>query len=294
MTTMTLSPSLAESSRDYQRIADALRALERSGIQRPSLEEAARQAGLSEFHFQRLFSRWVGISPKRFLQFLTKEYVLRLLEQEGSVLQTAYDVGLSGPGRLHDLLVGTEGITPGQLKARGKGLTIEYGFSPTPFGEALIAVTGEGVCGLRFVAESGREPLVEALRLRWPEATLERGSRAIRDWAERIFPPEWPEREPLHLVVRGTNFQLKVWEALLRIPPGAMVSYAGIAAEIGAPGASRAVGRAVGENPISWLIPCHRVVRSLGAFGDYHAGVLRKQLLLGWEAAKTRATGTDG
>jgi AraC family transcriptional regulator, regulatory protein of adaptative response / methylated-DNA-[protein]-cysteine methyltransferase len=274
---------------DYGRVESAIRFIESEALRQPSLAEIAEAAGLSEFHFQRLFSRWVGISPKRFLQFLTKEYARRLLVESRDVLSVTYDAGLSSPGRLHELFVTCEAVTPGEVKSRGEGLSIEYGFHPSPFGRCLVAVTDRGICGLSFVQEGPEESLVHNLRSRWPGARLELNPESTTPLARRIFSfDEHSEPGPLHLFVRGTNFQIQVWEALIRIPLGKAVTYEDVARHIGMPNAQRAVGTAVGHNPIPFLIPCHRVIRKMGEFGNYGEGPQRKKAILGWEAALTR------
>ncbi|MGO9310918.1 MAG: bifunctional helix-turn-helix domain-containing protein/methylated-DNA--[protein]-cysteine S-methyltransferase [Spirochaetia bacterium] len=274
---------------DYGRVESAIRFIETEVLRQPSLAEIANAAGLSEFHFQRLFSRWVGISPKRFLQFLTKEYARRLLQESRDVLSVTYDAGLSSPGRLHELFVSCEAVTPGEVKSRGEGLSIGYGFHPSPFGRCLLAVTDRGICGLSFVQEAPEGNLVRNLQARWPGARLNQDAEATAEVARRIFTFDAPhEPGPLHLFVRGTNFQIQVWEALIRIPFGKAVTYEDIARHIGMPNAPRAVGNAVGSNPIPFLIPCHRVIRKLGEFGNYGEGPQRKKAILGWEAALVR------
>jgi len=273
---------------DYRRVERAIHFIEGQALRQPSLAEIAEDVGLSEFHFQRLFSRWVGISPKRFLQFLTKEYARRLLEESRDVLSVTYDAGLSSPGRLHELFVTCEAVTPGEIKMRGEGLTIEYGFHPSPFGRCLLALTDRGICGLSFVQEAPEETLVDRLRARWPGARISPRPKATGSVVNRIFSfPAEHEPAPLHLFVRGTNFQIQVWQALIRIPLGKAVTYEDIARHIGAPQSSRAVGNAVGSNPIPFLIPCHRVIRKMGEFGNYGEGPDRKKAILGWEAAHT-------
>ncbi len=273
-------------SEDYLRVERIIRFLEVNFRHQPSLEEIARSAGLSEFHFQRLFSRWVGISPKRFIQFLTKEYAKSLLKSSRDVLDVSLSAGLSGPGRLHDLFVNCEAVTPGEYGRQGEGITIRYGIHPSPFGACALAVTERGICALRFVQEDEGEDDEKRLRRQWPRAELMRDQKATASLAARIFafPSDSPPA-PLHLYVRGTNFQIKVWEALLKIPLGAAVSYEDVARHIGMPGASRAVGSAVGANPIPFLIPCHRVIKKMGDFGNYGEGPQRKKAILGWEAA---------
>jgi len=274
---------------DYRRVESSIRFIEDEALRQPSLAEVAAAAGLSEFHFQRLFSRWVGISPKRFLQFLTKEYARSLLEESRDVLSVTYDTGLSSPGRLHELFVACEAVTPGEVKSRGDGLAIDYGFHPSPFGRCLIAVTDRGICGLNFVQEGPEDELVSGLRCRWPGAELRCRPRSTAAVAEEVFTFDAAaEPGPLHLFVRGTNFQIQVWQALIRIPLGKVVTYEDVARHIGMPHAARAVGNAVGRNPIPFLIPCHRVIRKLGEFGNYGEGPQRKKAILGWEAALTR------
>ena len=275
-------------SEDYLRIEQAIEYLERHANTQPELSEIASAVGLSEYHFQRVFSRWAGISPKRFLQFLTKESAKDLLEKSENLLDTTYGVGLSSLGRLHDLFVTTEAVTPGQYKSGGAGLTIHYGLHDTPFGKALIGTTERGVCHLGFVGNSEGNA-IDMLVSSWPDAKMIENHKTTVALVEPIFNLNMRSKQPLHLHLRGTNFQLKVWEALLRIPPGAVTSYQGLAEQAGRPGASRAVGTALGRNPIAVLIPCHRVIRKLGEFGNYRYGVARKKALLGWEAASLQA-----
>jgi AraC family transcriptional regulator of adaptative response/methylated-DNA-[protein]-cysteine methyltransferase len=281
-----LTTDYTQLSTDYERIEQAILYLERNFRSQPALKDVAESIGLSEYHFQRLFTRWVGISPKRFLQYLTKEYAMNLLEQSTDVLETAYQSGLSGPGRLHDLLVNCEAVTPGEYKLRGAGLTIQYGFHPTPFGECLLAVTGRGICALAFVQGGDRSIPLGILKKQWARARLVEDPQATGLLVERIFAPRPGQGlAPLNLFLKGTNFQIKVWEALLRIPPGSVVSYENIAAAIGMPSAARAVSNAVAHNPIPVVIPCHRVIRKMGALGGYRYGTARKKALLGWEMA---------
>jgi AraC family transcriptional regulator of adaptative response/methylated-DNA-[protein]-cysteine methyltransferase len=275
-------------SEDYPRIAQAIEYLEKNANTQPELSEVASAVGLSEYHFQRMFSRWAGISPKRFLQFITKESAKDLLARSENLLDTTYGVGLSSLGRLHDLFVTTEAVTPGQYKSGGMGLTIRYGLHDTPFGEALIGLTERGICHLGFV-DSSEGDAIDALVSSWPQARMIEDYNATASLVAPIFDLSQRSRKPMHLHLRGTNFQLKVWEALLRIPPGAVISYQGLAEQAGHPGASRAVGTALGRNPIAVLIPCHRVIRKLGEFGNYRYGLARKKALLGWEAANRQA-----
>ncbi|MCX6066191.1 MAG: methylated-DNA--[protein]-cysteine S-methyltransferase [Chloroflexi bacterium] len=267
---------------DYLLIEQAIRFLESNYQRQPELKEVAESVGLSEFHFQRVFTRWAGISPKRFLQFLTKESAKELLKRS-SVLSATYSVGLSSPGRLHDLLVSTEAVSPGEYKSRGDGLTIRYGFHPTPFGEALIGLTERGICHLSFVQDN-RDSALKNLMGDWGSALLLEDESATGALIAPIFSLEH-NLTPLSVFITGTNFQLKVWEALLSLPQGTVTTYEQIAAQIGKPGALRAVGTAVGRNPIAYLIPCHRVIRKMGDFGNYRWGIPRKKALLGWESA---------
>ncbi|MBI2948959.1 MAG: methylated-DNA--[protein]-cysteine S-methyltransferase, partial [Verrucomicrobia bacterium] len=256
-------------------------------LEQPELADVARQVHLSEFHFQRLFSRWAGISPKRFLQFLTLHHAKKLLADSKPLLEASFDSGLSGPSRLHDLFVTIEGVTPGEFKGRGAGLEIRYGIHPTCFGDCLLATTPRGVCWLSFVTDGAEERALTELRDHWAGATLSADPSASERVADRIFSrrPN-PTRTSLNLLVAGTNWQIKVWEALLRIPPGAVTTYRQIAARLGRDTAARAVGNAVARNPIAYLIPCHRVIRQSGVIGDYRWGTDRKRAMLGWESAR--------
>jgi len=277
---------LSQATLDYDRIENAIQYLEAHFHSQPSLSKLADQIGLSEYHFQRLFSRWVGISPKRFLQFLTKEYAKQLLEDSANLLDVTYEAGLSSPGRLHDLFVTCEAVTPGEYKRKGEGLTIKYGFHPSPFGECLLATTERGICGFFFVKNRDRKDPLSELRFFWKKADIVEDPHASREMVDRIFNPSFADTSaPLHIILNGTNFQMKVWEALIKIPFGAIVSYEDVAIQVGIPGATRAVGSAVGKNPISFIIPCHRVIRKTADFGNYGGGTARKKAILGWEAA---------
>ena len=270
---------------DYARIEKAIHYLDESFPAQPDLAEVAKSVNLSPFHFQRLFRRWAGISPKRFLQFLMLDYAKHALNESGNVLDAAYAAGLSSPSRLHDLFVTVEAVTPGEFKKRGAGLRIRYGFHPSPFGECLLAVTDRGICAMYFVTSS-REAVVNEVRQRWPGAGFVEDAKATGQYLDRIFPRNSsPGKLPIDL--RGTNFQIKVWQALLEIPVGAVAPYEDLAARVGNPKATRAVGTAVGQNPIAFIIPCHRVIRKVGAIGNYHGGVNRKRAMLAWEAART-------
>lgn len=288
-------PSLKQLCRDYERVEAAIGFLEANTLRQPSLAEIAAAAGLSEYHFQRLFSRWVGISPKRFLQYLTKEHAKRILARADTVLDSAFEAGLSGTGRLHDLLVTCEAMTPGEYRRRGAEVAIDVGFHASPFGECLLAATARGVCHLAFVQEGGRDLAADALKRQWPRAVIRHRPRRTAPLVNRIFPSgPAPRPAPLHLHVKGTNFQIQVWQALLRIPMGEAVTYEDIARHIGAPRGARAVGNAVGRNPIPFLIPCHRVIRKTGVFGHYGGGPARKKAMLGWESAHVRAHAAPG
>ena len=277
----------SQTSIDYQRIEKAIQFLAENFHSQPSLKEIAGNIHMSEFHFQRLFTRWVGISPKRFLQFLTKEYAKTLLEKSINLLDVTYESGLTSPGRLHDLFVSCEAVTPGEYKTRGAGLEIAYGYHATPFGECMLAITDRGICGLSFVQNDGRQPVFADLKNRWAHAKLVEDPYVTRPFVKRIFDPSKQKNSaPLYLILNGTNFQIKVWEALIKIPMGAVVSYESVAAHIGMPKASRAVGNAVGSNPVSFVIPCHRVIRKTAEFGNYGGGVARKMAMLGWEAVQ--------
>lgn len=277
-----------DATTDYARIEKAIRYLDRERATAPSLADVAAHVGLSESHFQRMFTRWAGISPKRFVQYRTAEMVKRLLRERRPVLETTYEAGLSGPGRLHDLVVNAEAVTPGELQRGGLGVTVRYGFHPTPFGDCLIAVTSRGVCHLAFVEPVTRQEALARLEHDWPLAQLVPDQHATRAAAATAFPPPGSSAVPsLALHVKGTNFQLKVWKALLEIPVGDVTTYGAIATKLGDPKASRAVGTAVGANPVSYLIPCHRVIRASGEMGGYAWGVERKKVMLRREAMLT-------
>lgn len=273
-----------DSVTDYARVERAIQYLETHRLTQPSLSDVAHHVGLSEHHFQRLFRRWAGVSPKRFVQYLTAEHAKELLRSGSSVLDTTFEAGLSGPGRLHDLMVSVEAMTPGEYKRQGKGLTIRYGFHPTPFGEALVAITDRGVCELAFVDESDRTTALATCRERWALSNLIPDDAATLSTVSQIFDRR-PADGPIPLHVRGTNFQLRVWEALLRVPLGTATTYGAIADAIGRPRAFRAVGNAVARNTIGYLIPCHRALRRTGSFDAYRWGRTRKRAILAWESA---------
>jgi len=271
-------------SSDYERIAAAIRFIVDNATEQVSLEEVAEHVGLSPFHFQRLFRRWAGVTPKRFLQVLTVERAKSLLAGSESMLGTAHQVGLSGGARLHDHFVQLEAVTPGEFRSEGEGLEIEYGSHRTPFGEAFIARTPRGICELSFGED--RERALDSLKGKWLRASFEENEAQTATLIERIFSRS-SEGEPLRVHVRGTNFQVQVWKALLQIARGAVTSYGQIAETVGAPGASRAVGTAVGANPVAFLIPCHRVIRASGELGGFRWGLVRKQAIHAWESLES-------
>ena len=280
---MNIRTDPRQSSEDYLRIEQAILYLENHYKDQPELAEVAANIGLSEYHFQRLFTRWAGVSPKRFLQFLTKTGAKSLLDRSENLLDTTHQIGLSSLGRLHDLFITAEAVTPGEYKSGGAGVTIRYGIHPTPFGKCLIATTERGVCHLSFVQTSEGDA-IDSLVTDWKQAEMIEDHRSTVHLIEPIFDLRYNHRgKPLNVHLRGTNFQLKVWEALLQIPVGEVTTYAGIASRIDNPGATRAVGTAVGHNPIAVLIPCHRVIRKVGDFGNYRYGGLRKKALLARE-----------
>ena len=282
--------NLTQASVDYLRIERAITFLQSNHTHQPELKDVAQSIHLSEYHFQRLFTRWAAISPKKFLQYLTVEHAKRVLQESRSLLDATFETGLSSPGRLHDLFVTIEAMTPGEFKNKGEGLTIQYGFHPTMFGECLLAVTQRGICGLSFVPAGKKTQVLKELRDRWAGAKFSEEPDSTQPYVDRLFSRNrkvW--HKPLPLLLKGTNFQIKVWEALMKIPGGCVVSYEDVARAIGNSKASRAVGSAVGENPIAYIIPCHRVIQRAGVIGDYHWGSARKKALLGWEWAGTDA-----
>jgi AraC family transcriptional regulator, regulatory protein of adaptative response / methylated-DNA-[protein]-cysteine methyltransferase len=269
-------------SRDFARIARAIRFIDEHFRSQPRLAAIAQVAHLSEFHFNRLFRRWAGVTPRQYLAFVTARAARGALAEQPSVLQAAYAVGLSGPGRLHDLLVTLEAVTPGQIKSGGAGLSLRYGLADTPFGTALLAESARGLSHLSFVGPGEAAPALHALRASWPAAQAERDDAHARALAGRIWGSG--ARSALRLAVRGTNFQLKVWQALLELQEAGPVTYAALAEAAGRPGSWRAVGNAVGANPVAWLIPCHHVLRSDGLLGGYRYGADRKRAMLSWQA----------
>jgi AraC family transcriptional regulator of adaptative response/methylated-DNA-[protein]-cysteine methyltransferase len=283
----TVINSYSQLSEDYRRVEQAIGYIEANFRQQPSLSQVANHLHLSEYHFQRLFTRWVGVSPKRYLQFLTKEYAKEILPGS-NLLETTYNAGLSSPSRLHDLFVTWEAVTPGEYKQRGAGLTIWYAILPSPFGECLLALTTRGVCSLKFVQTGEEQSQIDALKRDWGQAQLVEDESRVAPTLEEAFAPylgKKPDR--MQMYVRGTNFQIKVWEALLSVEPGRVISYHDLAVRIGMPSAARAVGQAVANNPLAVLIPCHRVINQNGKLGGYRYGSARKRAMLAWEMCQT-------
>jgi len=277
---------------DYERVRRIIAYISERWREQPSLEAIAAHVGLSTTHVHHLFRRWCGLTPKAFLQAITLDNAKALLASSASVLDTAYELGLSGPGRLHDLFVTHEAMSPGDYKAGGAGLTMQYGFHPSPFGEAILVATERGLAGLGFVDGGDRASALADMKRRWPKAGYAEDEAATAPLARRIFDPRaWQAEQPLRIVLIGTDFEVRVWETLLRIPVGRATTYSAIADRIGKPSASRAVGAAVGKNPISFVVPCHRVLGRSGALTGYHWGLTRKQAILGWEAGAVSSAG---
>ncbi|HKD21032.1 MAG TPA: methylated-DNA--[protein]-cysteine S-methyltransferase [Rhizomicrobium sp.] len=279
----------AEAGRHYRQMGRAIRFLADHYQEQPTLDEAASAAGLSPFHFQRLFTRYVGISPKNFVGHLTLDHAKSELANGASVLEAALDAGLSGPSRLHDLAIKIEAMTPGEYARGGEGIVIEFGFHPSPFGTALLMTTGKGLCGLAFADDGEENAALADMKARWPKAEYREAPERTRALAEQVFDAARGNDVPIGLHLLGTPWQIKVWEALLAIPEGRLTTYKAIAKAINKDSASRAVGTAVGRNPISYLIPCHRVLGSDGALHGYHWGLSRKRAILAVEAARRAA-----
>ncbi len=285
----TLQTDITPDGQDYATVRQVIEMITEDYRQQPGLEDIAARLGQSPSQLQKTFTRWAGLSPKAFLQAVTLDHAKRLLRQEAlPLLETSFEVGLSGPGRLHDLFVTHEAMSPGEWKARGAGLTIRYGLHPSPFGTALVMITDRGLAGLAFTDQAGGTDAFEDMSSRWPNAHYVEDTEATAAYAARIFDPaRWNPEEPLRVVLIGSDFQVRVWEALLRIPMGCAVTYSSIAAKLGQPTASRAVGAAVGRNPISFVVPCHRALGKSGALTGYHWGLTRKRAMLGWESGRT-------
>lgn len=275
---------MPQTALDFDRIADAIGYIQQHYQAQPTLEQVAERVHMSPYHFQRMFTEWAGVSPKKFLQFITTAHAKKLLREDLlSMPETTFQLGLSGTGRLHDHFITLEGMTPGEYKQGGRSLTITYGFYASPFGELLIAATPKGICHMSF---GHGEPAVQDLVRQFPQARLVSGQDPYHQRALAFFQPGQAGTESLNLHLKGTPFQLKVWEALLRIPAGGLSSYRAVARHIRQPGAARAVGSAIGSNPVAYLIPCHRVIQATGHFGQYHWGSERKAAMLGLEAAQ--------
>ena len=276
---------LSTGATDYDIVRRAIAHIRGNWRAQPEIDTIARAAGVTSSDLHHLFRRWCGLTPKAFLQAITLDHARKLLRSAASVLDTAYEVGLSGPGRLHDLFVTHEAMSPGEWKAGGEGLTLSYGFHPCPFGMALVMTTPRGLAGLAL-ADLGKErSALRDMRARWPKARCVENFTATAPTARRIFDPAlWRKDQPLRVVLIGTDFEVRVWEKLLTIPMGKLDTYSGIAAKLGEPKAARAIGAAVGKNPICFVVPCHRVVGKNGDITGYHWGVTRKRAMLGWEA----------
>ena len=279
-------PAVPATAADYATVKRAIEFISKRWRDQPSVEAIAEHAGLSASHFQHVFKRWAGLTPKAFLQAITIERARELLRDSSSVLDAAYDVGLSGPSRLHDLFVTHEALTPGDY--RRDDLTLAFGFHPSPFGEAIVVAAPRGMAGLGFVDDGDREGARADMVRRWPRARFVEDAPATARYAARAFDPSlWSCDAPLRIVMIGTDFEVRVWETLLRVPMGRATTYSDIARKLGKPKAARAVGAAVGRNPISFVVPCHRVLGRSGSLTGYHWGLARKQAIIGWEAGRT-------
>lgn len=271
---------------NYQRIAKAIEYIKNNFKEQPNLDEVAEQVHLSPFHFQRLFSDWAGTTPKKFLQYISIEHAKKLLtDQQATLFETALETGLSGTGRLYDLFVNIEGMTPAEYKNGGKNLSVNYSFAESPFGNLIVASTQKGICHMAF--DDDEPNALNYLKLKFPNASFQRKLDSIQQNALFIFQNDWSKLSEIKLHLKGTDFQLKVWETLIKIPIGQLSTYGNIAEQIGNPNACRAVGTAIGSNPVAFLIPCHRVIQSSGNIGGYMWGTTRKTAIIGWEGAKT-------
>jgi AraC family transcriptional regulator, regulatory protein of adaptative response / methylated-DNA-[protein]-cysteine methyltransferase len=284
----TMQSDITPEGTDYDTVSRVIELITDDYRDQPTLDDIAARLKQSPTQLQKTFTRWAGLSPKAFLQAVTLDHAKRLLRQEAlPLLETSFEVGLSGPSRLHDLFVTHEAMSPGEWKARGAGLTIRYGYHPSPFGQALVMITDRGLAGLAFSDDEDGRAAFEDMACRWPNADYVADQAATAPYAARIFDPErWNPEEPLRIVLIGSDFQVRVWQALLNIPFGKAVTYSDIAGALGQPTASRAVGAAVGRNPISFVVPCHRALGKSGALTGYHWGLTRKRAMLGWEAGK--------
>jgi len=284
----TISAEITPAGSDYETVRQVIEMITLDYQAQPTLEAIAAELGQSPTQLQKTFTRWAGLSPKAFLQAVTLDHAKRLLGPENlPLLDASFEVGLSGPGRLHDLFVTHEAMSPGAWKARGEGLTIRYGFHPSPFGTALVMITDRGLAGLAFNDTGGEDEAFRDMAKRWPKAEYVADEKATAAYARRIFDPSrWSADEPLRVVMIGSDFQVRVWQALLKIPLGSAVTYSDLACGIGQPSASRAVGAAVGRNPMSFVVPCHRAIGKSGALTGYHWGLTRKRAMLGWETGQ--------
>jgi AraC family transcriptional regulator, regulatory protein of adaptative response / methylated-DNA-[protein]-cysteine methyltransferase len=290
-TPMPVLPRATQAEDDYAVVRRAVAFISEHRRRQPEVEAIAHACGVTPDELHHLFRRWAGLTPKEFLAALTLDHARRLLRDRASVLDAAYEVGLSGPGRLHDLFVTHEAMSPGEWKAGGEGLTLAYGFHPSPFGTALVIASERGLAGLAFADPGEEAHALDDMRQRWPRAEFREDSARTAPLARRIFDPkQWHRDQPLRVVMIGTDFEVRVWEALLYIPLGCATTYSDIAGRIDAPRAARAVGAAVGKNPISFVVPCHRVVGKSGDLTGYHWGITRKRAMLGWEAGRVSGT----
>ena len=281
---------LADAAADYDVVRRAIGHIRGHWREQPEIEAIAEAAGVTPTELHHLFRRWAGITPKAFLQALTLDSARQLLRDSASVLDATYEVGLSGPGRLHDLFVTHEAMSPGEWKSGGEGLTVWFAFHPSPFGNALVMATERGLAGLAFADPSAEEATLAEMKARWPKASYVGDSARTAPIARRIFDPTlWQAEQPLRVVLIGTDWEVRVWQALLRIPMGRLATYSGIAGKVCSPAAARAVGAAVGKNPLAFVVPCHRVIGKTGELTGYHWGLTRKRAMLGWEAGKMAA-----
>lgn len=281
---------LTQKQTNFSRIAEAIGYIRENFKRQPALEEVAERVALSPFHFQRLFTDWAGVSPKKFLQFLTVEYAKKMLkENKASLFDTAIATGLSGTGRLHDLFINIEGMTPGEYKNGGENLNINYSFAESPFGHILVASTPKGICHMSFADDHNNA--LQILQHKFPNAQYQQMVDLSQQNVLYIFTHDWSKLGEIKLHLKGSDFQLKVWETLLKIPMGQLSTYGNVATQINAPKASRAVGTAIGDNPVAFLIPCHRIIQSSGIMGEYHWGAVRKAAMIGWEAAQLERQG---
>jgi AraC family transcriptional regulator of adaptative response/methylated-DNA-[protein]-cysteine methyltransferase len=281
------APALCGAMDDYGVVRRAIAFISEHWRSQPDVEAIAHACGVTPDDLHHLFRRWAGLTPKEFIAAITLDHARKLLRDQASVLDAAYAVGLSGPGRLHDLFVTHEAMSPGEWKAGGEGLTLAYGFHASPFGDALVIATGRGLAGLAFADPDEKAQVLENMQQRWPRAQFREGAAHTAALARRIFDPEqWREDRPLRVVMIGTDFEVRVWETLLKIPMGRVTNYSDIATRLDAPKAARAVGAAVGKNPIAFVVPCHRVIGKSGDLTGYHWGLTRKRAMLGWEAGR--------